>query len=246
MVPCGRRRDGVRCPRRRGRSGFGAAGHRSGVGAAGRRWGSAPPGAAGVRAAAGCSASAAPGAVLRAALWSRFGNEGEDPGACCSLSRATRRRARVFRSTLPGDGPNWVGLRPVSGTNSTQFANCAGSASVSGANPAQFANHLEFASFSEAKSMRFADQRGRCCERRAACGQPRAQGARKPAGFPPSLPKRDHQAERRAEPGGADAKRRPARPRGERRPAPRTPQPNPPPTPPPRPPPSPNASPPPK
>jgi hypothetical protein len=47
----------------------------------------------------------------------------------------------VFRNTLAGDRPNWVGLHPVSGPNSTQFANCSGSAALSAANPAQFGKH---------------------------------------------------------------------------------------------------------
>jgi hypothetical protein len=68
-----------------------------------------------------CLASAPPGAALRASRWSRLGNEGEDPGACCALSCAAGRRARVFRNTLGRGG-----------------ANCSGSASFSGANPEQF------------------------------------------------------------------------------------------------------------
>jgi hypothetical protein len=121
--------------------------------------------------------------------WSRMGNEGEDPGAWCALSRAARRRARVFRSTLAGDRPNRAGLASLSGANPAQFANCPGSAPLSEAKPGQFAH-----------------QRGRCCQRRAPCGKPHAQGTRKPPGSPPSLPKRDHKAARRAEPGAADAK----------------------------------------
>jgi hypothetical protein len=123
--------------------------------------------------------------------WSRLGNEGEDPGACCALSRAPCRGARVFRNTLRGDGANWVGSGPVSDPNPTQFANCAGSASVSAANPAQFANCPGSLAVSERNPGRFAS--------RARTRPP------EPPGHPPSLPKRDHKAERRAVPGGADA-----------------------------------------
>jgi hypothetical protein len=108
---------------------------------------SAPPGAArgprrraplGVRAAGRRSGSAAPGAALRAVSLVAMGNEGEDPGAWCALSRATCRSARVFRNTLRGEGANWVRLASVSAANRTQFANCPGSASLSGAKPGQF------------------------------------------------------------------------------------------------------------
>jgi uncharacterized protein len=83
--------------------------------------------------------------------------------------------------------------------------NCAGLAPETDADPAQFANLLGFAPLSEANSRRFAPRPPRCCESRAPCGKSPAREHNKPPGFPPSLPKRDHQPERRAEPGGADA-----------------------------------------
>jgi hypothetical protein len=70
------------------------------------RHGSAPPGGrSGSAPPTRGSASAPPGAALRASRWSRFGNEGEDPGAWCALSCATCRRARVFRNTMRAIGP---------------------------------------------------------------------------------------------------------------------------------------------
>jgi hypothetical protein len=86
----------------------------------------------------GGSASAQPGSALRASHWSRMGNEGEDPGAWCALSRAACRRARVFRNTLAGDRSNCSGLAPFSEAKPEQFATCPGSAALSAAKPGQF------------------------------------------------------------------------------------------------------------
>jgi hypothetical protein len=183
-------------------------------------------------AAAGCLASAA----LRVAWRSRrcgllgvraaghrsprvllvaFGNEGEDPGACCALSRATCRRARVFRNTLAGDWPNWVGLGPVSDPNPTQFANCAGSASVSAANPAQFANCPGSLSVSERNPGRFAS-RARTRRQSLLAILPHCQNATtKPSGErrPLARTRAARRRGRRRRPGGADTDRPPRRAR---------------------------------
>jgi hypothetical protein len=142
----------------------GSAGASAPVGVRGVRAGGPPRG---VRAAPGRSASASPSRSARPApavrcgrprRWAPLGVRAaghrsprpvagrvlamreESQEARGALVRAPCRRARVFRNTLGGGWPNWVGLGPVSGPNSTQFVNCAGSASVSAANPAQFAN----------------------------------------------------------------------------------------------------------
>jgi hypothetical protein len=71
----------------------------------GRRSASAPPGAARGTRRRGRSASAPAGAALRAVSVVAFGNEGEDPGAWCALSRATCRRARSFATPWRAIGP---------------------------------------------------------------------------------------------------------------------------------------------
>jgi hypothetical protein len=45
----------------------------------------------------------------------------------------------AFRNTSRGDGPNYLGLRPVSGNNSRWFAICLDFAALSAANPMRFA-----------------------------------------------------------------------------------------------------------
>jgi hypothetical protein len=73
-----------------------------------------------------CSASAPPGSALRPGRWSRFGNEGGEPGGSGGLVRARLANLPGFLSESasdPGQLANWAGLAAETAADPAQFAN---------------------------------------------------------------------------------------------------------------------------
>jgi hypothetical protein len=156
---------------------------------------------------AGSAAVSAPaGAALRAAEWSRMGNEGGRPGGLRAPCARGWSHAACVSQHVGAQEANYLGFLPETGRNSRGFANWVELVPETGCNPTQFGR-------SPAQVLR----KTRALRRTA------HESAHQAPGSSPSLPIRDQRDARRAAPAGADPEEAPAGADAEWRPPARTP-----------------------